>query len=465
MSTEQPKMAGPILIDRNEARSRMKRQVKPTVVEVHGEEQVNLKLNELDLEIQIDGEKNNSKVESTLADDSQVSSITKFAKPSPLHCPVSNNVYLHTHTHHQLLSNCFFFNIPPVIQQANVLLKGSVPLPTTTSVLTILSKSFPSMTRLPDGETGIRKNYIFFQLAVFSQCPWVLTPFELYEEQGVHEREEKTIDVEASVDSTQAAKKEINLNDTGYATAALASYEEFKKARDEGIIGKGVRFQVSMPMPFEVPAFCILPEFQGEVEKLYTEKLVEDLKAIQNAIPAEDLAIQFDVPFAIAMLEGLVTPWFAKDRDELKQQLAERFKKMASFVKEGVEMGFHLCYGDYKHQHFMEPKDTALLVELNNLIQGSVERNINWVHLPVPKSRVDVEYFEPLKVMDVRRRGETELYLGLVHANDCEGTKKRIEIAEKVLGSRCFGVGTECGWGRHGDEEFESMLEVSESVV
>ncbi|EHK98340.1 hypothetical protein M7I_5812 [Glarea lozoyensis 74030] len=423
-------MAGPILVDRQEAMNRVKRQAKFAVIEIPEKEKTNLKLDELHIEIDVEGEENDFKVDGVPADSSQVSSMTKFAKPAPLHCP------------------------------------GSVPLPTTSSVFTTLSKSFPSMTRLPDGETGIRKNYIFFQLAVFSQCPWVVTPFELYEEQGVHEREEKTNDEEAKVDwSSQGAKKAIILNETGYAIAALASYEEFKKARDEGIIGERVKFQVSLPMPFEIPSFCILPEFQAEVEKLYAEKIAQDLRAIQSALPAENLAIQFDVPFAIAMLEGLVTPWFAKNRDDLKEQLGERFKKMAGLVKEGVEMGFHLCYGDYKHQHFMEPKDTAILVELNNLIQKFVERKINWVHLPVPKSRVDVKYFEPLKGMEVKGHGETEFYLGLVHANDCEGTKKRIETAAKVLGGRCFGVGTECGWGRHGDAEFESMLEVSKSAV
>jgi hypothetical protein len=85
------------------------------------------------------------------------------------------------------------------------------------------------------------------------------------------------------------------------------------------------------------------------------------------------------------------------------------------------------------------------LVELNNLIQAAVERTINWVYLPVSKDRVDKEYLEPLNRIEVRNRGETELFLGLVHAGDVEGTRKRIKTTEKVLRGRCFGVGTECG--------------------
>jgi hypothetical protein len=169
----------------------------------------------------------------------------------------------------------------------------------------------------------------------------------------------------------------------------------------------------------------------------------------------------------LEVLEHKVKAWFAKpdDREDLKNRLAQRFSKIANLVDKGVEMGFHLCYGDYGHRHFKEPKDTSILVELNNLIQAAVGRTINWVHLPVPKERVDKEYFEPLTEMEVRVRGETELFLGLVHAGDIEGTRKRIETAEKVLEGRCFGVATECRWGRHGHEEFKSMLEISAGVV
>jgi hypothetical protein len=126
-------------------------------------------------------------------------------------------------------------------------------------------------------------------LNVFSQCPWVLDTFEMYTKEGVH-----NIKIKGEVlvpGSGQSARKETVLNETGYATAALASYEEFKKAREEGIIKKGVKFQVSLPMPYEIPAFCILPKYQAQIEALYEEKIIEDLLAIQNTIPANDLAI------------------------------------------------------------------------------------------------------------------------------------------------------------------------------
>jgi len=46
----------------------------------------------------------------------------------------------------------------------------------------------------------------------------------------------------------------------------------------------------------------------------------------------------------------------------------------------------------------------------------------------------------------------TELYLGLVHAQDgVEGTKKRIAVAQKFVGN--FGIASECGISRGRDPD------------
>jgi methionine synthase II (cobalamin-independent) len=266
------------------------------------------------------------------------------------------------------------------------------------------------------------------------------------------------------------------LNDTGYAVAALASYEKFKKARDVGVVGDGTRFQVSIPVPYEVIAYCVQERYQVEAEKLYECLIISDLQAIQAKIPAKDLAIQFDTPFSVVFLEGLTPTWFAPihHREKLKYELGKRFDRMASLISADVELGFHLCYGDYGHKHFMEPVDTSILVELSNLIHACVSRTINWIHLPVPISRDDEAYFEPLRNLKLRAYGETELYLGCIHGHDIsqmsliddiKGAERRIAAAVKVLGGKVIGVSTECGWGRYSHKEFLGMIEVSKAVA
>jgi hypothetical protein len=83
------------------------------------------------------------------------------------------------------------------------------------------------------------------------------------------------------------------------------------------------------------------------------------------------------------------------------------------------------------------------------LISSAVKRDVDWIHMPVPKNRVDEEYYAPLKGLKLGE--ETELFLGLAHGGDLDGTEKRIEIAGKVVGG--FGVATECGMGRMQKDE------------
>jgi hypothetical protein len=44
----------------------------------------------------------------------------------------------------------------------------------------------------------------------------------------------------------------VKFGSLGYAAAAIRSYEDFKRARSEGKIPTGTRFQVSLPTPIAV---------------------------------------------------------------------------------------------------------------------------------------------------------------------------------------------------------------------
>lgn len=78
--------------------------------------------------------------------------------------------------------------------------------------------------------------------------------------------------------------------------------------------------------------------------------------------------------------------------------------------------------------------------------------------MPVPKDRVDTAYFEPMQRLALHDK--TELYLGLVHADDMQGTLERMGAARKVI-SKDFGVATECGLRRTPAELIDNFLEIS----
>jgi hypothetical protein len=64
--------------------------------------------------------------------------------------------------------------------------------------------------------------------------------------------------------------------------------------------------------------------------------------------------------------------------------------------------------------------------------------------MPVPINRTGDEFYRPLERL--RIGSATELYLGLVHSDGVEATKRRIDLARRRVSS--FGIATECGMAR-----------------
>jgi len=158
------------------------------------------------------------------------------------------------------------------------------------------------------------------------------------------------------------------------------------------------------------------------------------------------------------MLEGISIGASSGDKNSILDMLVQ----IGGRVPEDVPMGYHLCYVDFEHKHFTEPKDTGLLVEIANALSERVKRPINWIHMPVPRGRTDAAYFEPLR--NLKLRPETEFYLGLVHFTDgVEGTRKRVEAAQRVVPE--FGIATECGFGRRPPETVAPLMKIHAEVA
>ena len=118
--------------------------------------------------------------------------------------------------------------------------------------------------------------------------------------------------------------------------------------------------------------------------------------------------------------------------------------------------------GDVETTHFIEPTDMGFMADVGEAVLRKIKRRVDWIHMPVPKSRTDKQYFEPLKKLAAKAQCHTELVLGLVHADDLEGTRERIKAAGEVADT--FAVATECGMGRRTPELLRSTLEISAEV-
>lgn len=259
-------------------------------------------------------------------------------------------------------------------------------------------------------------------------------------------------------DKIKEAAEKLEGMSTDYDTAALESYPVFKKLKEEGIIPQGVKFQVCLPSPLTFVSPFIVGDYKTAIEPVYERAILRALDNITKAIPENELAIQWDVPLEFALLEGVwVEPWFSP----LKQGILDRWLKLTAAVKPAIDMGFHFCYGDIGHQHFTQPKDMGVMVDMAKELLSQVKRRVDYIHMPVPKDRDDAAYFASLKDLQAVT-GETDVYLGLVHSGDLEGTERRIKAASEVLDN--FGVATECGWGRTSAEEIGSIVQILTAV-
>lgn len=321
-----------------------------------------------------------------------------------------------------------------------VLLVGSVPLGSAEQVFAACAEALDGQVkRLPDGETGPRTNWIAWQRALLGGNPALRQlpaagPFPIFVLNPEH-------------------RGPVAFGTLGYAKAALESYAVFRRLKGEGRIPAGLRFQVSLPTPLAVVAQYIEASAQAAVEGPYAERLMAEAREIMSAIPHGELAIQWDVAVEFAVLEGVRRVHF----QPVYEGVVERLRALRGVVPAGIEMGFHLCYGDSGGKHFKEPADTSLLVKIANAISENSPRAIQWIHLPVPKERDDSTYFAPLK--GLKLRPETRLFLGLVHPGDgIEGTRRRMAMAERFV--KGFGIATECGFGRRPPETVPALLKI-----
>ncbi|PKI89734.1 hypothetical protein CW368_12435 [Actinomycetales bacterium SN12] len=309
--------------------------------------------------------------------------------------------------------------------------------------------------RIPDGEVGRRFHWIMFQPDVLGQAEGIERIGD--EPVWLRDLDARPLRIADGVDASS-----LRLPPLGYADAAIESYEIFRRLRAEGVIADDVRFQVSLPTPVAVIGSFFFGDDRDAIEPVYTAALLRELEQIVVAIPAGDLAVQWDVASEIGIIEraggygSTMEAWWDGDPFD---GLVSRLGALVDAVPEGIEVGVHLCYGDAGERHFIEPTDAATLVRFANAVISASARELTWLHLPVPIERDDDAFYAPLGSL----APVAELYLGLVHREDgVEGAQRRIAAASRVVPA--FGVATECGIGRAPAGTTEGILETHAAV-
>ena len=335
----------------------------------------------------------------------------------------------------------------------DVLLVGSFAAPTAEDVFRTVSRELGGrVRRIPDGETGDRSQWIRWQVFAFRDNPAFVPDPHL-----------KGSDYQTDFYMLRPDLKpeQLTFGPLGYAENALASYAVFARLKREGAVRPDCRIQISLPTPYNVLDRHVSPKDRLAVEVAYERQMLAEVDEMVRGIPNQELAIQWDAAHEVQNLAGAREGWFENRAGE-EAEILGRLVRLGNHIPESVELGYHLCYGDFGHRHVVEPEDTGLMVGLTNQLSQLIGRSIQWVHMPVPRDRSDDAYFAPLR--DLRLRPETRLYLGLVHyTGGVAGTRKRIEVAEKFVSD--FGIATECGLGRRDPATLRELLQIHAKVV
>jgi hypothetical protein len=331
-------------------------------------------------------------------------------------------------------------------------LVGTIPMDSSAEVFDMVGGRFGDrLRRMPDGETGVRHYWVTSQARVLHYDPqfepadhdWTPESGTVPESRAPKYRLRKGVDPAT-----------LRVPSFGYGEFARRSYKDFLAAKAAGKIAKDTRFQVCLPTPLAFFGGIVAPESREVVAPAMEARVMQEVADVLAAVPHDQLAIQWDACVEIYIWEGM-TEIFFKDP---KQGCIDRLIALGNIIPEPVELGYHFCYGDFRHKHGIEPKDMQNMVTIANAVNAGLKRSLNFVHMPVPRDRDDEAYFLPLKNLTIP--GTTEIYLGLVHHTDgVEGTQRRMATASRVL-PQGYGISTECGWGRRERKTIPELMEI-----
>jgi hypothetical protein len=317
---------------------------------------------------------------------------------------------------------------------------GSIPLASSEQVFRRLSDELgPYLRCMPDGETGERSRWVYFQRQMLLDHPAMeidptVPPYRFVQWDGQVVREIEQLRFKPGVDPAAVTFE------TGYDKAALASYAVFRPLRAAAAIRGDTRFQVCLPTPQASGYLYVSGPARAAYFEVYERALRNALANIVAAIPPGDLTVQWDVCQEVLAFEN----YFPDRPPHYKQQIFDMLGRLGGAVPPGVELGYHLCYGSPRDEHLVQPRDTGILVEMMEGIVAATTRRVDFLHIPVPKSRVDEPYWAPLGTW--KRPNGTRLYLGLLHHDDAGGDRARMAVARRFVDD--FGLAAECGWGR-----------------
>lgn len=315
---------------------------------------------------------------------------------------------------------------------SELLLVGSLPAASTEAALRSGAELFGDMVfALPDGETGPRAAWVGYERERLARPhPDVVVVEETGSPTGIPRHAYET-----PVFAIRDGVSRLRFDSWPRIDDAIASYGQFRMLRDQGVIPDGLRFQIGLPFPSSA-----LNAFKADyardypvAERGFEELVARELVRLTDAIPAEDLAIQWDCAYETQDIEGVLawTPEGAWER------FAGPVTRLTRLIPEEALVGYHLCYGTFPEWPMYEARDYSVLVRMANFAVANSGRTVDWLHLAGPRylRSEDRSFFRPLIDLEPL---SARVFLGIVLPIDgVAGLRRRHRDISASSGSRC----------------------------
>jgi hypothetical protein len=320
-------------------------------------------------------------------------------------------------------------------------LVGSIPAATAAEAMRLAVKRLgPELDYLPDGETGVRRNWILGMIEGFRTHPDLRL---------VKDGDWSDYDKTPRFALQPGHRLYGAALDLGIAAAARAAMSEFDTLRAELADDEhpGPRFLVGIPGDVDLAMFTFGPS--GPVRHLrpFTEALAATMYQVR-ALFGDDVLFQIEVPAETVVLTRAPSAL----RPPLAGFLARRIAALAQGAPRGSQFGLHLCLGDMNHRALGRLPDASPLVLLANAVTSRWPsgRPLRYVHAPLAAAAdpppASQAFYRPLAGLKLGHG--VRFVAGFAHEDQDEATQLRIrEMIEDAVG-RPVDVSASCGLGR-----------------
>ena len=318
---------------------------------------------------------------------------------------------------------------------------------------------------LPDGEVGERKNWVgMLPEYIWSKHPALeetLAPPGRTLVQPDRDAQGPPLEEIPGIWNFRIKPgADVRFDDLRYGTHAVQSYRTFRRLRDEGVIDKGVRFQLCIPAPCSAIDWSFEnPDDWPTLYAAYNDGIRGEIAKALREIPADDLVVQWDVAWEfvdMAVGDKRLFAFFPQLSAAQKfERYAAQLDDLWQAIPDETLLGFHWCYGTWGGWPMVAMEDLSLCVRMSNEAARRTGRRLDYVHMPVVR-RPSAEFFAPLADLDI---GDTAVFLGLVHHTDSvDEFRHRRDLARQQLTK--FGIAGVCGYGRVAPNELDHVLDV-----